>query len=68
MILFEALVLDEKVYLLHRGIYDADPLFINVIAMWPGSVHDIGFLPESDLFWGLEFPRYVPKERRGAGG
>ena len=71
MILFDALVLDEKgciQYLLYQGICDADLLFINVVAMWPGSVHDTGILPESALFRAFESPRHVPKGRRGAGG
>ena len=66
MILFEALVLDEKYYiqyLLYQGTCDADLLIINVIAMWPGSVHDSGILPESALFGTFESPRYVPKGR-----
>ena len=70
MILFEALVLDEKdyiQYLLYQGICDADLLF-NVIAMWSGSVYDSGILPVSALFRAFESPRYVPKEGRGAGG
>ena len=71
MILFEALVLDEKdyiQYLLYQGICDADLLFISVIAMWSGSVHDTGILPELTLFRAFESPRYVPKESRGADG
>ena len=68
MILFEALVLDEKgyiQYLLYQGICDADLLFINGIAMWSGSVHDSGILPVTALFRAFESPRYAPKERRG---
>ena len=71
MILFETLVLDKKgykQYLLYQGICDVDQLVINVIAMWPGSVHDTGILPESLLFRAFESPRYVPKEGTGAGG
>ena len=70
MILFEALVLDEKgyiQYLLYQGICDADLLFINVIAMWSGSVHDSGILPVSALFRAFESPRYVPQEGRVPG-
>ena len=70
MILFEALVVDEKgyiLYLLYQGICDAHLLFINVIAMWPGSAHNTGILPVSALFRAFESPRYVSKEGRGAG-
>ena len=71
MMLFEALVMDKKGYiqfLLYQGICDADLLFINVIAMWLGSVHDSGILPVSALFRAFESPRYVPMEGREAGG
>ena len=71
MILFEALVLDEKgyiQYLLYQGTCDVDLFFINGIAMWPGSVHDTGILPESAFFRAFEPSRYVPKGRRWAGG
>ncbi|XP_070203343.1 putative nuclease HARBI1 [Littorina saxatilis] len=38
-------------------ICDADLIFINIIARWPGSVHDARILRESALFRAFESPR-----------